>query len=81
MLLTRYDMADILYKSLKALGGSATIVEVCKHVWDNFESQLRNSGDLFYTWQYDIRWAATTLRKAKRMKDANTSPVGVWEAI
>ncbi len=81
MLLTRYDLADILYKSLKALGGSATIVEVCKYVWNNFEAQLQSSGDLFYTWQYDIRWAATTLRKAKRMKDANASPVGVWEAI
>ncbi len=41
--------------------------------------ELRSSGDLFYTWQYDIRWAATTLRKEGIMKDASLSEVSMWE--
>jgi hypothetical protein len=37
-------------------------VQVSREVWRQHESDLRNSGDLFYTWQYDIRWAAQRLR-------------------
>ena len=56
-------------------------IGICKHFWSKYENELKNSGDLFYTWQYDIRWAATALRKTGRMKDANLSPSGVWEII
>jgi len=60
---TRYDLQEWLVNALRAHRGSATIVQVCEHVWANHEQDLRASGDLFYTWQYDIRWAATKLRK------------------
>lgn len=46
---------------------------------------------MFYTWNYDIRWAATELRKEGRMKPAyskenpgelvDESPKGIWEII
>jgi hypothetical protein len=42
--------------------GEATVVEVAKHIWENHEQDLRSSGDLFYTWQYAMRWAAQELR-------------------
>src|SRR5260370_28444256 len=42
--------------------GEATIVQICKDVWEHHESELRASGDLFYTWGYDIRWAGQWLR-------------------
>jgi hypothetical protein len=54
-------------------------VDVCKYVWDNYEQELRASKTLFYTWQYDIRWAATALRKSRKMKAKEISPRGVWE--
>lgn len=79
--MTRYDLPDILYDSIKQLGGTANIIEVCKHVWKHHHQELTESGDLFYTWQYDIRWAATELRKLNRMKSANVSPRGIWEII
>ena len=79
--MTKYDLPDLLYTSLLNMGGSASIVGVCKYIWKNYEVELKSSGDLFYTWQYDIRWAATNLRKAKRMKDADISPSGIWEII
>ena len=75
----KHDLPEWLYDSLDALGGKATIVEACKHVWKNHEQDLRRSGDLFYTWQYDIRWAATLLRRSGQMKPKELSPKGIWE--
>lgn len=77
--MNRYDLPDILYISLENMGGSSTIIDVCKYVWENYKKEIQASGDLFYTWQYDIRWAATELRKTGRMKQAEISPRGIWE--
>lgn len=51
-----------IVEALEAMGGSATVVQVSEHVWRSHEQDLRACGDLFFTWQYDIRWAAQTLR-------------------
>lgn len=48
--------------ALRELGGAGKIVDVCKIVWRDHGEELEASGDLFYTWQYDIRWAAQYLR-------------------
>ncbi len=77
--MNRYDLPDILYSSIKALGGQTDIINVCKYVWEHYKIDLEHSGDLFYTWQYDIRWAATELRKTGRMKATEISPRGIWE--
>lgn len=77
----KYDLQNWLIEALLFHGKSARIVDVCKYVWEKYEQELRASGDLFYTWQYDIRWAATELRKRRRMKAAHISPRGLWELI
>jgi hypothetical protein len=41
-------------EALDELGGSSTVVEVAEVVWRRHEHDLRASGPLFYTWQYDI---------------------------
>ena len=79
--MTKDMLPDLLYDVLQGMGGRGKIVPVCKKFWAKHENELENSGDLFYTWQYDIRWAATTLRKTGRMIDAKVSPSGVWEII
>jgi hypothetical protein len=61
------------------LGGSATPAEACEHIWNTYEQELRESGKLFFTWQYDVRWAALVLRKNRIIKPAEDSPRGVWE--
>jgi hypothetical protein len=76
---TKLDLRDWVRDALRAHGGSATIVEVCRHIWQVHEPDLRLSGDLFYTWQYDVRWAAYSLRRAGTMKPDSDSPHGVWE--
>ena len=80
-MITKEMLPDLLYSVLKKMGGSASLLAVCKKFYSIYEVELKSSGDLFYTWQYDIRWAATTLRKTDRMIDAKVSPNGVWEII
>lgn len=76
---TRSDLVTWLQEALQAHGGRATIVEICKYVWDRYEGILRDSGNLFYTCQYDIRWAATILRQQGIVRAAAQSPAGTWE--
>lgn len=78
---SKEDLQDWLIQSLKAHNGSASIVEVCEYIWANYENDLRRSGDLFFTWQYDIRWAAVRLRKEGVMRAAGLSPRGSWELV
>ena len=60
--MTRVELPDLVIEALKALGGKARIVPICKYIWENHQEALSNSGDLFYTWQYDVRWAGQQLR-------------------
>ena len=73
------DLDGWVHDALIALGGHGSIVDVCKYIWKNHERELRDSGDLFYKWQYDMRWAADHLRRAGIMKSATASPKGLWE--
>lgn len=74
-------LREWVIEALKAKDGRASIVQVCQYVWDKYEKALRESGDLFFTWQYDIRWAADQLRNAGVMKSADLSPKGIWELV
>lgn len=72
-------LVEWVEEALVKLDGSGTPVDVARVIWQIHEQDLRQQGDLFYTWQYDYRWAATKLRHAGRMKPADESPRGVWE--
>jgi hypothetical protein len=77
-MLNRETLMKWVVDAIKANHGSATIVELCKHVWENHEKELRQSGDDFYTWQYDIRWAGQKLRDEGIIQPVSISPKGVW---
>ena len=68
-----------IVQALQDYGGSAALVDVCRHVWQHHEADLAASGDLFFTWQYDIRWAATQLRTFGTLRPPSKSQRGVWE--
>ncbi len=55
------DLKLAVLAALNHLGGKGNVTEVARYIWDNYETVLRNSGDLFYTWQYDMRWAGPAL--------------------
>lgn len=64
--------------ALKALGGAGTPIEVSKVVWEAHEVELRGMGDLFFTWQYDLRWAATRLRHQGKLEQVSPASRGRW---
>ena len=75
---TKHDVTDWVVAALKRLGGRGSLVKVAEEIWKHHESELRSSGDLFYTWQYDMRWAATELRKRGLMVAAADDRRGKW---
>jgi hypothetical protein len=77
-MITRHVLQDWVVEALQANGGRGRVVDVCKHIWKHHERDLRSAGDLFYTWQYDVRWAAQRLRDAGKLLPANNRNVP-WE--
>ena len=73
------NLREWLIEALEENNGRASIVDVCRYIWNHYENELRISGDLFFTWQYDVRWPATQLRKEGIMRAAHLSPKGIWE--
>lgn len=67
------------WSAWRPLGGTASLLDVSKEVRRRHEDDLRASGDLFYTWQYDLRWAATKLRKQGRL--AENGPREPWQLL
>jgi len=65
-------------EALGDLGGSGNVLDVCKHVWRAHRGELEAAGDLFYTWQYDIRWAAQVLRADGVLKAVNGDRRAPW---
>ena len=73
------DILTIWVKeALTELGGSGTVLEVAKKIWEIHKEDLENK-DLFYTWQYDYRWAATKLRQEGILKPSDGNRSGIWE--
>jgi len=64
---TREKLKIWILDALNEAGQPLSVVEVAKHIWDHHEHDLRASGDLFYTWQYSMRWAAQVLRQEGKL--------------
>jgi hypothetical protein len=73
------DLQNWIVDALERRGGSGSLVDVCRDVWQTHEPELRMSGDLFYTWQYDIRWAAQKLRDTGVLVPDEEAPRGIWK--
>jgi hypothetical protein len=83
--MNRSELADGSYlvpwvrEALRALGGHGSIVQVCAVIWRRHERDLLKLGDKFYTWQYDVRWAAHALRKAGEADLKREGAHSIWE--
>jgi len=64
---------------LKSRGGGGWPKDVAKYVWENHESEIKLSGDILYTWQYDLRWAAQKLRDNGSLKAVGGRNDLPWE--
>lgn len=78
---TREDMKDWVLRALKSLGGKGWPKDVAKYIWENYEAELKCSGGLLYTWQYDVRWAAQSLRNAGLLKPVHGRRDLPWELV
>lgn len=76
-MLTRNDLGTLILEALTELKGSGKVVDIAKTIWGQHEESLRRSGDLFYSWQYDMRWAALKLRKEGKLRVSDKR--GIWE--
>ncbi|WP_394510238.1 hypothetical protein [Roseateles sp. DXS20W] len=63
-------------EALARNGGEAHLLVVARDIWAHHEQELRGAGDLFFSWQYDMRWACTALREKGIVLPANKS--GIW---
>jgi hypothetical protein len=77
-MLTKQHLSNVVLAALKRLGGSGSVVEVARDVWLHNEDELRASGDLFYTWQYDLRWAAQHLRDEGQLAPTARGAASRW---
>ena len=77
-MLTKQDLPNLVLDALRHLGGSGSVVDVAREVWQRNEPQLRASGDLFYTWQYDLRWAAQHLRNGGQLAPTSRGAASRW---
>lgn len=78
---TRDDLKDWILDALEEMQGRGTIVDVSRAIWLAHREDLDLSGDLFYTWQYDIRWAASDLKKAGRLTSVRTPRGAQWQLV
>jgi hypothetical protein len=53
--------------------------DIARYIWDNFEDDLRKSGEFFYVWQYDLRWAGDALVRSGKIRKG--PPPGTWHLI
>lgn len=75
----RSDLPDAVVKALNELGGTGTVVDVARLIWRDHEAALKASGDIFYTWQYETRWAAQRLRDAGKLTYGRKNGRSVWQ--
>ncbi len=75
---TRKDLIPWIVEALTALKGTAKIVKVKEYIWEKHGNELRDSGNLHFTWHDDVFWAATQLRAKGTLKKASATPKSVW---
>jgi hypothetical protein len=72
-------LKDWVVEALEASDGRAAHhVAVAKYIWANYQAELEASGDLFFAWQYDLRWAAGELRREGRLRPKPKGDKGPW---
>lgn len=74
----RENLQTWVREALIAIGGRGTVVEVAKHLWENHQADFLAAGEGFYTWQYDMRWAAQRLREQGKLGLTKEGSKSVW---
>lgn len=73
------DLKRWVLDALVGMQSQATVPQIAKHIWDHHEAELRQSGDLFYTWQYAMRWAGQVLQQEGKL--TKSGPNRAWKLV
>ena len=73
----RQDLKPWIVEAIKANNGKAAIFQICQYIWDNYHHRISADKKLLYTWQYEIRWAAHSLRN-EGVIEIGQFKRGVW---
>jgi len=69
-MISRQKLATWILDALEELGPSQ-VADISKHMWDSHREEFAKaeaSGeDLFYTWQYAMRWEGQKLQKQGKL--------------
>ena len=76
---TKQDLKKYIVEALEHLHGSASIIDISKEIWRRQQGNLYNGGSIFYTWQYDMRWAAHQLKLENKINTNDQR--GVWTLL
>lgn len=64
---TRNHLRLWVVEALRDLNGKAWLLDVADHIWTKHEDDLKKDRKLLLKWQYEMRWAATSLRQGGYM--------------
>lgn len=78
-MLDRSGLLPIIVAALKSSEGTARMRDIAKYIWDHHEKELRQSGEFFYVWQYDLRWAGDALVRQRVIRKG--PPAGTWHLL
>lgn len=65
---SRENLQIWIVNALRSRGGQARMVKISRSIWENHERDLMLSGELFYTWQYEMCWAGQILQKRGQLR-------------
>ena len=71
-------LKDWVLEALQSLDGKAKVIQITRKIWEQHKGDLDEADKLFYTWQYDMRWAAKVLRDEGKLMPAKDIPRGTW---
>jgi hypothetical protein len=66
--ITKSDLKDWTVESLRALGGSGRISDICKHIWDHHEQELRSDAEFNVSSYVDCFISENLVRKFLKHK-------------
>ena len=72
-----YELEKMLFGGLQDLGGSGSILDVSRRVLVRHKNKLTHDDDFNSDWSYNLRWAATSLRKKNVL--VNNKKGSHWE--
>ncbi|MBC7137334.1 MAG: hypothetical protein H5U17_01090 [Defluviimonas sp.] len=76
-MVTKDDLKHWVAEAVSEAGGESRVIDIAKWIWLHHESDLRKSGDMFFKWQYDMRWAGQALVQDGTLN--KTTRRGYWK--